>query len=702
MALIGKIRKHGWVFVLIALALAGFLIMDIVTSGTGGPGANQFVLGQVEGQKIDYNEFQNTERLLYSNSQVNIYDQHTYLWNYFVEKAILDKESAQSGLSVGDAELEDLQFGNNLSPVIQQQFRDPNTGAVDRQQLAQIKQTLDAGQANSDFAAYWETQRKQIIKTQLQTKLNNIVTKGLYVPTWLAQMNHKQRNNKVSFEYVQVPFEEIDDAEIKVTDEDLKRYLNDHKVLYERENETRKVKYVVFNVAATAADSQAVLDRMTTLRNDFAAASDDSIFILRNYGNYDEVYYAADDLSPLIADSITKMNINGVYGPYIDGINYSVVKLLDKKVVPDSVKSRHILRLVKTQADLIEASRFIDSIKLILESGVVTFDSLARLHSQDGSAPSGGELGFAGLNAMVKPFNDVLFYSGKKGQLTKVITNFGVHLIDIQDYKFIKNTIGYRIGTLSEPIIPSEDTQDKIYNTASDVAANNRTLESLAEAIKASRELQLAESGFLEKADAYLLETGVGQTSRDIVRWAFDRKTELGQISPDVYIYEDPVNRYRSKYLVVGLFEILKPGLASVESMRTELTPLVKNQLKGAVLQAKITSQDLAQIASQFESKIDTATNVAFSGGFIPGLGSDFKVIAHAFKMEKNQVSKPIIGENGVYVIKLTDRVDDVTDGNLALMRQQVSAQQKSAMPQLLLPALVKKAKIKDNRYTFF
>lgn len=702
MALIGRIRKHGWIFVFIALALAGFLIMDIVTSGTGGPGANQFMLGEVEGEKIDYNEFQTTERLLYGNSQVNIYDQHTYLWNYFVEKAILDKEAAQSGLSVGNAELEDLQFGNNLSPIIQQQFRDPNTGAVDRQQLANIKQTLEAGQANADFTAYWESQRKQIIKTQLQTKLSNIVSKGIFVPTWMAQMNHKLRNNKVSFEYVQVPFEEVDDAEIKVTDEDLKKYLTEHKALYERDNETRKVKYIVFNVGATAADSQAVLDRMVTLRNDFSTATDDSLFILRNYGNFDVVYYSADDLNPLIADTVTRMKVGQVYGPYIDGINYSVVKLLGQKVIPDSVKSRHILRLANTQTELITASRFIDSIKLILETGVVTFDSLARLHSQDGSAALGGELGFAGLNAMVKPFNDALFYTGVKGELIKVISNFGVHLIDIQDYKFLKNTVGYRIATLSEAIIPSEETQDKIYNQASDFTSNNRTLEAMAEAIKANPELQISESGFLEKADAYLLETGVGQTSRDIVRWAFDRKAKIGDASPDVYIYEDPVNRYRSKYLVVGLSEILKPGLASVESLRNDLTPLVRNQLKGAALQAKITSQDLSEIASQFESKIDTASDVAFSGGFIPGLGSELKVIAQAFKMDKGQVSKPIIGESGVYVVRVTDKVDDVTDGNLALMRQQVSAQQKAAMPQLLMPALVKKAKIKDNRYTFF
>ncbi len=702
MALIGRIRKHGWIFVIIAVALVGFLIMDIVTSGSGGLGANQFLLGEVEGEKIDYNEFQNTERLLYSNSQVNIYDQHTYLWNYFVEKAILDKEADQSGLAVGDAELEDLQFGNNLSPIIQQQFRDPNTGAVDRQQLAQIKQTLDAGQANADFAAYWTSQRQQIIKTQLQTKLSNMVTKGLFVPTWMAQMNHKLRNNKVSFEYVQVPFDEVDDAEIKVTDEDLNKYISEHKALYERDNETRKVKYVLFNVAATPADSQAVLDRMTTLRNDFAASTNDSIFIMRNYGNYDVVYYSENDLSPLIADTVTRMNINQVYGPYIDGINYNVVKLMDTKVLPDSVKSRHILRLANTQAELLAASRFIDSIKLILEAGVISFDSLARLHSQDGSAAQGGELGFAGLNAMVKPFNDVLFYTGKKGELSKVITNFGVHLINIQDYKFGKNPTGYRIATLSEPIIPSEATQDKVYNEAADFTSNNRTLEDLTEAIKTKPELQISESGFLEKADAYLLETGVGQTSRDIVRWAFDRKTKIGQVSADVYIYDDPVNRYRSKYLVVGLSEILKPGLATVESLRNDLTPLVKNRLKGQALAAKITSQDLAQVASQFGSQIDTASDVAFSGGFIPGLGSEMKVIASAFKLDKNQVSKPIIGENGVYMIKVTDKVEDVTDGNLALMRQQVSAQQKAAMPQLLMPSLVKKAKIKDNRYTFF
>ena len=133
MALIGKIRKHSWIMVvLIGLALLSFLVMDVVTNNSLGGSQTKFSIGKVNGKSIDYNDFSRTEQILYNSSTVDPYVRRNYLWNYLVESSILETQSDKLGFGVSETEMEELQFGNNLSPIIQQRIINPSTGIVDR------------------------------------------------------------------------------------------------------------------------------------------------------------------------------------------------------------------------------------------------------------------------------------------------------------------------------------------------------------------------------------------------------------------------------------------------------------------------------------------------------------------------------------------------------------------------------------------
>ncbi|MCB0655676.1 MAG: peptidyl-prolyl cis-trans isomerase, partial [Saprospiraceae bacterium] len=173
-------------------------------------------------------------------------------------------------------------------------------------------------------------------------------------------------------------------------------------------------------------------------------------------------------------------------------------------------------------------------------------------------------------------------------------------------------------------------------------------------------------------------------------------------VSPDVYIYQDPVNYFNSKYLIVALSAIQPSGVASIESVRDDVTPLVRNQKKGQQLAGKISGTDLNAIAGQFNTEVDSAQNITFVSTFVPGLGNEPKVIAEAFKLSRDQISSPIIGENGVYVIKVTDKIEDATDPNISVLRQQASAQLRAAVSSRLIESLRKNAKIKDYRSTYY
>ena len=705
MALIGTIRKNSWILiVLIGFALGGFIIMDMTSAGGNTGGGGQFTMGKVDGEEIDYREFQNTQNVLYGGGGSSVFDQRNYLWNYFVEKALVEKEADKLGLSVGSNELNELQFGGNLSPIIQQRFMNPNTGQIDFAQLNSFRQAIQNNTLAPEFRQMWYYQEKEIIKTQLQTKLGNIVSKGIYTPSWLAEMTHHNSNDKISFEYVQIPFDEVADSEVSVSDDDLETYIQENEVQYDRDEETRKIDYAVFNVLPTSKDSADLWTSLVDLVQPFKDAESDSLFVETNYGSIDVVYFTPDELAPEISEQIPAMEPGDVYGPYTSDDEYRIVKLLDKKVIPDSVEARHILRQATTQQELIDAITLIDSLKGMLEDGVEEFDSLAIRYSQDqGSAANGGDLGFNHRStSFVKPFKDMIFYQAEPGELNTVVTQFGVHLIEVTDRKYLDQEDNYQVAYINAPIIPSDETQDTEYDRVTDLVTKCRDIETLRAELSNIPGIEIQESGFVQRNDAFLLETGTNQTARDIIRWAFDKDTRIGDVSPEVYINEDLVKYYNNKYLVVSLAEIEPAGLASLESVREDITPIVTNKKKAEVLQGKISGNDLQSLADQFSSEVDSVIDVTFSATFIPGLGNESKVIAEAFKLKIGEVSEPIAGENGVYVIRITDRIDDVTDPNIALMRRQASAGIKSSVPTQLMESIKKNVKIRDNRYTFF
>ena len=205
MALIGTIRKNFWfVLILLGLALAAFILMDMTgSSGPGGGAATQSI-GSVAGEKISYMDFQRTEQAYYQGSTADHFAKKTAIWDFYVEDALLKKEGGALGLDVSYDELMDLQFGANPSPLIQQ-------GQWTAANLQQIKTLIENGdELDPNLKAFWAEQEKQIIKNSIQTKLTNLISKSVYTPQWLAEESYSQENSKADFNYVKIPFDQID------------------------------------------------------------------------------------------------------------------------------------------------------------------------------------------------------------------------------------------------------------------------------------------------------------------------------------------------------------------------------------------------------------------------------------------------------------------------------------------------------------
>jgi peptidyl-prolyl cis-trans isomerase D len=308
----------------------------------------------------------------------------------------------------------------------------------------------------------------------------------------------------------------------------------------------------VFNVVPTKEDTAIVREKITERLEPFRTTDNDSAFVENNYGQLEEIYYKKADLSAVIADTVFDLPLGTVYGPYVDGVDFKALKVVDKKVIPDSVRSRHILIQAKTADDVTKASAKIDSIKALIESGKERFDSLAMKISQDGSASKGGDLEWSGLGRMVKPFNDVLFYKAEPGKLYKVVTQFGVHLVEVTDRKFIKNDQGVKVAYLVEPIVPSEETQAAVYDDALEFSGQNRTIDAMRAAVEKNPELSVESATGLTANSYQFSNLGGGGTGRDIIRWAFAKETKVNTVAQEVYIFDEPTLFYNAHYVVPG------------------------------------------------------------------------------------------------------------------------------------------------------
>lgn len=697
MALIGRIRNNLWlVLILVGLAMLGFIIMDMGSGGGGGGAVGNTTMGKIAGKKVDYIDFDNKIRLRYNNASADQYTLKNALWNSLINEAIVEKEGEALGLQVTDEELETLVYGPNYSPIIIQDF--PARGAYgqpDVEQLNQIRDLETQGFPNNpSYAPLWNEEKERVRRDRMQTKLTNLVSKSVYTPTWMAKMQHNDRNGTAQIAYVNIPFDRVANTEVVVEDADYKAYLDENKVKYTRELPQQTISYVTFDIKPTAEDSLALKNELGGLVEEFKnPKSDDQIFVESNQGIYSETYSFKDQLGA-IADDIFNEEVGTVYGPYLDGDNYKVAKILDRRVIPDSVAARHILRTAEAQNPAsLQAAR--DTIAFIQEqlANGVSFDSLAIKYSQDpGSGAKGGDLGVFQPGAMVPEFNNACFYESAD-EMKVVETQFGVHLIDVKK-QHSSGKKGVKVAYLQKPIVPSKATTKGIYADALRFASTNTTIDAMKKAAGEAG-LEVATSDPLDENGFNITDLGGGESTRAMVKWAND--ANVGDVSPSVYRYTDKVRFYENKYVVAAVASKDKAGLPSVASMKNTLKNLVMNQKKGEMIAAKVgTETDLSVIAGKFDVKVDS-TSTAFNGS-IP----DPELIAGIFKMDAGQTCKPIVGANGVYVATMITKPTPSEATNIPSLKSQISSAAKGQARSLLLPALKKNTKIDDRRSDFF
>ena len=275
----------------------------------------------------------------------------------------------------------------------------------------------------------------------------------------------------------------VSDSAVKVTANEIKDYYNSHKYLFERE-EARQIAYVNFDITASAEDIKETEDWVNDLKPEFAEAKNVLEFAnLSSEKRFQPKYYKKGELDNEELDEfLFTEKSDGVFGPYLKDNAYNIVRVADRRVLPDSVRARHILIASNNMA---QSEKLADSLAGLIRKGG-DFDALARQYSADqNTSVNGGDFGWFTQDQMLQPIADSAFFSNKN-EVKVVRSNYGFHVLQVTDRS--KPVDKVQIGIVAKEITPSQQTINKIYNDARTFANNINTVEDFEAALTANNQ----------------------------------------------------------------------------------------------------------------------------------------------------------------------------------------------------------------------
>lgn len=725
MATLQNIRKRSGLLIgIVGFAMLAFILTDLLSSRGSVLQRDVNTILEVNGDKISSQQFftrvqERIDAYITSSGDAGLTqssrDQFLDLtYDEILRERIMGAEYEELGIQVTSEELWDVIITNPSVTSIQG-FQN-ESGQFDPERIKQYIALLEEQRStNPEVQTEWENWinfEQQLLDTQIQNKYNGLITKGLAATKLEGQIQYEERNTRNDIRLVFRPYTAINDSSITVSDADIKKYYSANKEdLFEQE-EGRDIEYVVFNiqpseedVAAAAANfNEMMVDQIVynseTNQNDtilgFVNTDDDSAFINANseQSRYFGQYFREGQLDAQY-DSLMFANEPGyIYGPYRDGDFYRAVKLIENSTQPDSVRARHILiayqgaeraapEVIRTPQ---EAQVLADSLFEVVKASPGQFADFAAQYSDGPTKTKGGDLDWFQPGTMAANFNNYVF-NNEKGDIGLVITQFGFHIIEITNQG--GNSPVVKVGVLDMRILPSNETEDRIYAESNSLAGSASSLEEFrSKAAELGAEVRPATNlRPLDKTVPGLL------VSRQIVRWSFNEQNDEG--ATNIFDLSNQV-------VVVYLTKIREEGFAAIDDVRAQIDGRVRREKKGEMIQAEMEgASNLDDLAQSLGVQVNTIAGVTFANNSIQGVGTEPLVAAIAAGLPLNTLSEPIIGNTGVIMIEVTNRTEATPQENYDTQIQQIANQYVSRVNSEVFETLKSKATIVDNRASF-
>lgn len=704
MAIIQQIQqKTGCLFLVILGSLLLFVVSDLVRSDRSIFGNSTLNVGEIKGEKVSYEEFnvrynEMLNQLMESNPELKldetIKSQYSdQAWNSFLQDKIFAVEYEKLGIQVSGEELADMTIGDHPDQQVVSAFTGQN-GQFDKNRL--IKFLQEDIEADEKAKARWLQFEEGLKQNTLGKKYANVVRGANYVTKLEAKNNFRENNFSATGSFVGIQYATIPDADIKVTDEDLKKELNANKEKY-KQVASRDIEFVSFSILPTAADSAETRTWASENFEKFKNYAYDSVFVnINNSENpWDGSYKRIGSFDKTVESQLFALDSGGMLGPIYNEGKYSIYKISGVKQDSQAVfKVSHILISLgaNTAADSLNAQNRVNTILGDIKSGKVKFED-ATTANPDGSGGDQGNLGYVTKGSGT--ISDRFYNSAlgvPEGQLFVVNDEKGLHIAKVTSPKYTKLI---KVAILSQSISAGRNTIRTASEKANDFLTAARTAKDFG---------KTAESKGLSKRIAFDIKEndiaipGITEP-KTLLRWLYDENTKEGTVSEML--------TFNSNYVVAKCIKVKKEGLPEIDDIRSTLELAVRNNKKAERLSDKFTkalakSKTMEELAKNVGSIAMLIPSQTFSNDNIPGVGYDLKVLGALFGTGTNKFSPVIKGENAVYVVWVTNINKPQEPSSYKDLQSGILLQFKQSVDAGIMDALRKKADIKDIRYKYF
>jgi peptidyl-prolyl cis-trans isomerase D len=704
MAFIGTLRTKltGFVVGFVFVAMAAFIVgSDLLGSGPRSVfGGDANVVGEIGGHEVSLEEFNLASQQIENMYAMNLGRRPTeaempsirnQAWDLLIAQYAIQPEYAKVGVEVTDEELLDLIQGKNIDDGIKNSFRD-SLGRFDRNALNEALTQLKSFPKGHPNRAQWDNYQSNLVPARARIKYESTILKTNYITQAEAEREYHAQTDVAEVKYLYVPFYAVSDSSVTVTDADLKAYYEKNKTRYKSE-QTRSLSYVTFPVVASSADTAAVKKGLDGLVEGFKTTESDSLYALNNSASENAfATYNVSTLPETISNQLETLKPGVVVGPYQEGGSYKLIKMV--RIASDTnyfVRASNILIVWDDPSDA-GKKKAKDKARQVLNEirGGASFAAKAFEYNTDATKTKGGDLGWFGKGAMVKPFDEAVFKATRKGLMNDIIeTDYGYHIIDVTG---TKNNTTYTVAVIEDEIIPTDATRNEAYRKADSFANDLSNVDAFTQKAK-QNSLSVYEAKNLTTTERRINNLG---DARGLITWLF-RDGKVGKVSE--------VQDVNDSYVVAVMTGEVEKGFKPFEQVKEEVTPMAKNEKVAAQIIVKLTgkTEDLETLAQQFgrDAVINSSPDLKLSANSLVSVGFDPTAIGKAFSLENGKRSAPFKGENGVLIIEMKAKTIAPVVADYTTYKSQLG-QAMNSRSFNIGEALKESAKIEDNRYRFF
>ena len=708
MAILGQIRsKSIFLIIVIGLALFAFVISGVF-DGKGYQA--QQPVGVINGEEVLIEDFRGQVDFLERNYNQQGMIAVNNVWNQRLRSEILRQQFEISGIQSGKDHLQNILKNNSTFNSDPQFLNEAGMFDIDKFKtlIIELKTT------NPEAYEQWKSQEK-IFESQSNEQIYlNLVNAGVNYTQADGKFEYTLQNDNVDIEYIQIPYSSVEDSLISYSQSDLKKYISNNEDEF-KVNSSRDIEYVIFEEKPSFEDEKAVKNRLSKFLKESKEFNEvskleeitPSLTTAKNIkefineyseSSFDSIYLPKGSLPADHANLLFNLNIDQTYGPYLDGEYFKISRMLDKKI-GGSVRASHILVAYKGSQNANpnvsrsknEAKKEANNILRKIRKSPKSFTELAFEFSDGPSKSRGGDLGFVQDGNMVKPFNDFIF-SKRIGSTGVVETDFGFHVI-----KVVAKDDLVLLASITEKNVPSDATSDKVFNSATKLEmslSKDEDLNTLSNkenyTVKTVNGIQILDNDFPGLKD-----------QRRIVQWLFTESTNVS----DFKRFDLP----KGGYLIAQVTKIVDEGLSNVQDVSYKVLPMVlKSKKADFIISKNDNSLSLEEIAEINGTEVRKALALNQKNATITGSGLEPLVIGASFGTNINETSDFIIGENGIYKLKVIKRKDtntnsDSIDSNFIISyKNQLLNLNRTSSFARVYESLKENAEVTDNRSVYY